>query len=212
MKANMYLLISLITMFFQTQTSLAQSNDLKLPLPDRIGGKPLMACLNERQSSRDFTDREVSIQELSNLLWAANGINREDVGKHTAPTAMNRQNMEIYVIMPQGTYFYDDKTNTLILIEAGNHMDKAGSQDFVSKSKLNIIIVSDMAKLGDGPLDKKNIYAGIHAGAIMQNIYLFCASAGLKTVTRASFDQDALSSLLKLKADKKVILAQTVGY
>lgn len=195
------------------QSIVAQTNEvIKLPVPNRTGGKALMQCLNDRQSSRDFTNKAIPLQELSDLLWAANGINREDIGKHTAPTAMNRQNMELYVLLPEGAYFYNDKENSLTLIEKGNNMSKAGTQDFVSSSMLNIIIVSDMAKLGDGAIERKNIYAGIHAGAIMQNIYLYCASAGLKTVTRASFDQEALASLLKLNTDKQVILAQTVGY
>ncbi len=195
------------------QTTVAQNTDIiKLPVPDRQGGKSLMQCLNDRQSSRDFTDKVIPLQELSNILWAANGINREAIGKHTAPTAMNRQNMELYVIMPEGAYFYNDKEHSLKLIEKGNFMAKAGSQDFVKTSKLNILIVSDMLKLGDGSIEKNNLYAGIHAGAIMQNIYLYCASAGLKTVTRASFNQEDLAGLLKLSPDKKVILAQTVGY
>ncbi len=213
MKTINHLAIVIILMLFQMQTTVAQNTDIiKLPVPDRQGGKSLMQCLNDRQSSRDFTDKVIPLQELSNILWAANGINREAIGKHTAPTAMNRQNMELYVIMPEGAYFYNDKEHSLKLIEKGNFMAKAGSQDFVKTSKLNILIVSDMLKLGDGSIEKNNLYAGIHAGAIMQNIYLYCASAGLKTVTRASFNQEDLAGLLKLSPDKKVILAQTVGY
>ncbi len=213
MKTRIYTLTFIILMIFQMQSIVAQTNEvIKLPVPNRTGGKALMQCLNDRQSSRDFTNKAIPLQELSDLLWAANGINREDIGKHTAPTAMNRQNMELFVLLPEGAYFYNDKENSLTLIEKGNNMSKAGTQDFVSSSMLNIIIVSDMAKLGDGAIERKNIYAGIHAGAIMQNIYLYCASAGLKTVTRASFDQEALASLLKLNTDKQVILAQTVGY
>jgi len=205
-------IIVLILCIF-TQKSMAQDNSsIQLPAPDRIGGKALMACLDQRKSSREFSSKEVSLQELSNLLWAANGINREKDGKHTAPTAMNRQNMEVYVMLPDGIYLYDDKGNSIQLVQSGNHMKSAGTQDFVAKSTLNLLIVSDMDKLGDGSMEKKLVYAGVHAGAIMQNIYLYCASAGLNTVVRASFNQQELAALLKLPENKQIILAQTVGY
>ncbi len=204
--------IALILCIF-TQKSMAQDKtSISLPSPDRVGGKALMTCLNLRSSSREFSDKEISLQELSNILWAANGINREKDGKHTAPTAMNRQNMELYVMLPGGVYLYDDKGNTIRLIQSGNFMKSAGMQDFVAKSMLNIFIVSDMDKLGDGQMEKKLVYAGVHAGAIMQNIYLYCASANLHTVVRASFDQEVLADLLKLPENKQIILAQTVGY
>lgn len=205
-------IIALILCIF-TQKAMAQDKiSIRLPTPDRSGGKALMTCLNLRSSSREFSTREIPLQELSNILWAANGINRKKDGKHTAPTAMNQQNMEVYVMLPDGIYFYNDLSNTLDLIQVGNHMKSAGMQDFVARSMLNIIIVSDMNKLGDGAAEKKLIYAGVHAGAIMQNIYLYCASADLHTVVRASFDQKVLADLLKLPENKQIILAQTLGY
>lgn len=215
MKRKFYSLSAIIALLLCifTQKSMAQDNSaIQLPAPDKAGGKALMACLNERKSSREFSSKEIPMQELSNLLWAANGINREKDGKHTAPTAMNRQNMELYVMLPGGVYLYDDKGNTIQLIQSGNFMKSAGTQDFVAKSMLNILIVSDMEKLGDGAMEKKLVYAGVHAGAIMQNIYLYCASAGLNTVVRASFNQQELAALLKLPENKQIILAQTVGY
>lgn len=202
-------------MTFMTPVTIAQNiyeTDITLPAPDKIGGKPLMQCLSERSSSRDFSSKELTLQEISNLLWAANGINRADAGKHTAPTAMNYQNMELYVILPKGIYLYDDKSNALKLINSGNFMKSAGKQDFVEKAPLNVIVVADMSKLGEYNAEQKMLYSGVHAGAIIQNIYLYCASTGLHTVVRAWFEQEELSSVLKLNADKRVILAQTVGY
>lgn len=190
--------------------SIAQ--DINLPLPDRTGGKPLMSCLNERKSSREFSTREIPLQEISNLLWAANGINREKDHKHTAPTSMNRQNMEVYVILPGGVYQYVDSMNVLRQIRSGNYMKSSGKQEFVEKAGMNVIVVSDMKKLGDHPVENNLLDSGIHAGAIIQNIYLYCASAGLNCVVRAWFDQAELSNTLNLPEYKRVILAQTVGY
>ncbi|MGE5383843.1 MAG: nitroreductase family protein [Omnitrophica WOR_2 bacterium] len=215
MKRNIYKVIAIITLIMSlfTSKSFSQTDtDISLPSPDRTGGRPLMACLNDRQSSREFSTKELSMQDISNLLWAANGINREKESKHTAPTSMNSQNMEVYIILKDGVYQYDDKANKLKMIQPGNHMKAAGKQDFVEKAMLNVIIVSDMTKLGDASLESKLLNSGIHAGAIIQNIYLYCASAGLHTVVRAWFDQDTLSQALKLSSDKRVILAQTVGY
>lgn len=188
------------------------AQDIALPQPVTTGGKPLMDCLRERKSSREFSSTEITWQEISNLLWAANGINRQKEHKHTAPTSMNRQNMEVYVIIPSGVYLYDDTSNFLRLVNPGNHMKAAGKQDFVEKAGMNIVIVSDMKKLGDHPIENNLLDSGIHAGAIIQNIYLYCASAGFNCVVRAWFDPQELSSALKLPEYKRIILAQTVGY
>lgn len=204
--------ITIITFIMVISIQQVLAQDITLPLPDRTGGKPLMACLNERKSSRDFNNKEIPLQEISNLLWAANGINREKDHKHTAPTSMNRQNMEVYVILPGGVYQYIDSANVLKLIQSGNYMKSAGKQDFVEKAGMNVIIVSDMKKLGEHPLEDNLLDSGIHAGAIIQNIYLYCASSGLHCVVRAWFDQEELSRTLKLPEYKRVILAQTVGY
>lgn len=201
------ILTFLFFLFYQTM-----AQDIKLPLPDKEGGKSLMKCLNERKSSRVFSNREIPLQEISNLLWAANGINREKDHKHTAPTSMNRQNMEVYVILPGGVYQYVDSMNVLKQIRSGNYMKSAGKQEFVEKAGMNVIVVSDMKKLGDHPVENNLLDSGIHAGAIIQNIYLYCASAGLNCVVRAWFDQTELSTTLNLPEHKRVILAQTVGY
>jgi len=203
---------SILTLTILLFTQFVMAQDIALPAPETTGGKPLMNCLNERKSSREFSSKEIQWQDLSNLLWAANGINREKDHKHTAPTSMNRQNMEVYVIIPSGVYLYDDTTNMLRLVQQGNHMKAAGKQDFVEKAPLNVIIVSDMKKLGDHPIENNLLDSGIHAGAIIQNIYLYCASAGLNCVVRAWFDPQVLSATLKLPEHKRVILAQTVGY
>lgn len=194
---TIFFIASMLTLSSFSSFSQDQGN-IKLPAPAKEGGKPLMNCLNERHSSREFSDREIPLQILSDLLWAGYGINRENEGKHTIPTSMNRQNMELYAILPQGVFRYQEKANELELIQAGNYMSAAGKQDFVSTAKLNIIVVSDRSKLGDGTSEVKAMTAGIHAGSIIQNIYLYCASAGLNAVVRAWFDQETLSQALKL--------------
>ncbi len=185
--------------------SCSSAADIELPQPQKSGGMPLMEALANRQSTREFDpSKELSLQQLSDLLWAACGYNRED--KLTIPTAMNRQEVTIYAIMPNGAYLYDGKANKLILVNDEDLRPIVGMQEFAQKSWLNIAIVSDKAKMDN------DIYAGTDAGAVMQNIYLWCAANGVGTVTRGSFDGDALGKALKLSDTQRIILVQTVGY
>ncbi len=190
----------------------AQSNNIiQLPAPSEVGGKPLMQCLKERQSSRNFDNVDLPLSVISDLLWAANGINRPESGKLTVPTALNKQNMELYLVNDSGIWFYNAKELTISLINKGNYMSYTGKQDFVDKATVNIIIVADMDKLGKMETEDKLLYSGIHAGAIIQNIYLFCASSDLNTVTRRSFDSEKLSAAMFLPVHKTIILCQSVG-
>ena len=180
------------------------AQEIKLPAPDRSGGQPLMKSLNERKSTRSFSEKDLSDQQLSNLLWAANGFNRED--KRTAPTAMDRQELELYVISKKGVYFYNAKEHKLTLVKGGDHRKSAGLQDYVYDAPLNIMIVGDMEKAASQQ------YSYTNCGYISQNIYLYCASEGLATVARGSFDKDELHGLLQLSKSQEVLLAQTVGF
>ena len=180
------------------------SQDIKLPSPRRTGGKPLMDALNERQSNRDFSNKEISMQTLSDLLWAANGFNRED--KRTAPSSQDRQEIDLYVFLNSGVYFYDAKNQQLILKVAGNHQAKAGSQPFVAVAPLNILFVANLDKASNRES------AFIDSGFISQNIYLFCASEGLISVVRGMIDNKALHSFLGLTDKQETIVGQTVGY
>lgn len=175
------------------------------------GGSPLLQLLRKRKSSREFSPKPLPVEVLSNLLWAGFGINRPD-GKRTAPSAMNWQDMDIYVILPDGLYLYDPKANQLKLIVAEDLRGLAGIQPFVKEAPANLIYVSDYGKMGDRPSEAKILYSGAHAGFISQNVYLYCASEGLATVVRALIDIPALSKAMKLRSDQKIILAQSVGY
>ena len=162
-----------------------------------------MQALNERKSTRTFSDKELTIKQVSELLWAANGFNRDD--KRTAPTANNRQELELYVVMKSGVFFYDAKNHTLKEIKKGDFRSQTGSQDFVGKAALNVIFVSDKDKASS------EHYAYTSCGFVSQNIYLYCASEGLGSVVRGSFNKDELSKLLNLKPNQQVLLTQTVG-
>ncbi|OJV88044.1 MAG: nitroreductase [Bacteroidia bacterium 44-10] len=194
---------SILSIFFIMSYSIS-AQDIKLPAPDRTGGKPLMQALNERQSIRSYQDRELTPQQLSDLLWAANGFNRDD--KRTAPTANNRQELELYVTTMSGVYFYDARNHLLKEVKKGDHRAQAGSQDFVAQAALNLIFVSDMEKASSKE------YAYTNCGFVAQNVYLYCASEGLGVVVRGSFDKDKLRELLKLPSNQEVLLTQSVGY
>lgn len=169
-----------------------------------------MDALRNRKSSRKFSEKMLSDQTLSDLLWAAFGINRPESGMRTAPTANNTQAMDIYVIMQSGSYVYNAQENSLDLVTEEDLREYAGTQNFVKVAPVNLIYVSDYSKLKEG--SDKELYSGAHAGFIGENVYLFCTSAGLNTVIRAWVDKEELKKKLKLKEDQHIILAQTVGY
>src|SRR5690554_2634163 len=195
-------LIVLISVLFMSNSLFAQ--DIKLPAPNKSGGKPLMQALSERKSSRDFIDKELSVQQISDLLWAANGFNRDD--KRTAPTANNRQELELYVTTSKSLYFYDARNHLLKEVKKGDFRAETGTQDFVAIVPLNLIFVADMQKASGRE------YAFTGCGFVSQNIYLYCASEGLGSVVRGMFDKERLHSLLELKPSQEVLLTQSVGY
>jgi len=184
---------------------------IQLPKPQTDGGKPLMQALKDRKTSRGFSSKKLPMQILTNVLWAACGVNRED-GKRTAPTAMNKQEIDVYVTMAEGLYLYDAKTNILVGVLGGDIRATTGKQPFVKDAPVNLVFVADFAKMGNIPADQKEFYSATDTGFISQNVYLYCASEGLSTVVRGSIDKPALAKAMKLRDDQKIILAQTVGY
>jgi len=180
------------------------AQDIQLPSPNKTGGKPLMDALNERQSNRDFSDKELSLQTLSDLVWAAYGFNRET--KRTTPSSQDRQEIDLYVFLKTGVYFYDAKNQQLILKVEGNHEAKTGVQPFVEVAPLNFVFVANLDKASNRDA------ALIDCGFISQNIYLFCASEGLISVVRGSVNKTEVHELLNLNEKQEVLLAQTVGY
>jgi len=175
-------------------------------------GRPFMKVLKDRSSSRSFSTEKLPVKVLSNLLWAAFGVNRQDAGKRTAPSARNWQEIDIYMAMADGLYLYDPKNHVLKPVLSGDIRTLTGKQDFVKDAPVNLIYVADFSKMGDATKDEKVLYSAADTGFISQNVYLFCSSEGLATVVRGSIDREALAKAMKLRPDQKIILAQTVGY
>jgi len=184
---------------------------IKLPAPDKRGGLPLMQALAKRRSSREFSGKPLPLPILSNLLWAAFGVNRRGGGR-TAPSAINAQEIDVYVALPGGAYLYDATAHTLKLVAASDLRRVTGYQDFVDDAPLDLVYVADHARMRMVPVAQRESYASAAAGAIAQNVYLYSATAGLATVIRAWIDRSAIADALGLSHDQQVLLSQTVGY
>ena len=192
-------------------TASAQQGNISLPQPTTSGGMPLMDALKNRETTRSFKQDELPLQVLSNLLWAANGINRPN-GKHTAPSSMNYQEIDIFVALKSGIYKYDIKGNNLTLVVQGDHRLETGKQSFVGEAPVNLIYVADFSRVPKGETPEQINASYANCGFIAQNVYLFCASENLGCVVRGYFDSKVLSNVMNLQQQQKVILTQTVGY
>jgi nitroreductase len=210
-KASFFLGLVLATIGFSLNSAAQDLKPVKLPPPQTDGGRPLMQVLKDRKSTREFGPGTLSPQTLSNLLWAAFGINRPD-GRRTSPSAMNWQEMSIYVATPEGVYIYDAKDNALNPVLGGDFRAATGTQAYVKDAAVNLVYVSDLSKTGDAASPEAEMYTAADVGFIAQNVYLYCASEGLATVVRASIDKPALAKTLNLQPLQKIILAQSVGY
>ncbi len=185
-----------------------------LPQANKSGGPALADALAARHTSRAFKEGVISQQLLSDMLWATAGATRGD--KLTIPTARNLQNFHIYVLLKQGAYRYDAKTNSLVAQKAGNFLKDAGPQPFVGTGGVEIVFVSDTSvhpKQEDPthPNTAWITYDGMHAGSASQNLYLFAAAHGMGTVVRGMVDRDALKAKLGLPENYAIIAAQSVG-
>jgi SagB-type dehydrogenase family enzyme len=198
--------------FLASPVSADEAKTIQLPAPQTTGGMPLMDALMARHSSREYAPEPLPPQELSNLLWAAFGINRPEKGLRTAPSARNWQEIDVYAAMADGLYLYDAKANALRLVLARDIREATGGQPFVKDAPVNLVFVADYKKMGDIPKEAKDSYSAADAAFISENVYLYCASAGLATVVRGAVNKEALGKAMELGADQKVVFAQTVGY
>lgn len=185
---------------------------IKLPPVQMQGGMSLMQALKERHSGRSFSSRPLPLQVLSNLLWAASGENRPGSGKRTAPSARDWREISVYVATAEAVYRYDPSGHALYTVVTGDLRAQTGMQDFVASAPVNLIYIADYDRMQGAALEQQNLYAAADTGFIAQNVYLYCASAGLATVVRGSVDRDKLALALKLTSSQRIMLAQTVGY
>ena len=195
---------SLVSIVIAMAAMSMMAADIDLPAPQTTGGMSLMEAVANRKTTRKFSaDKQLSLQQLSNLLWVADGFNRPD--KLTIPTAMNSQEIILYVLRPDGAYRYDNRANRLIQVSTENLNPASAKQEFAQKCPLNIVIAYDTAKM------RMERFANNDAGAVMQNIYLWCASEGINTVVRGMFGPD-LEKALNMPENEKILLVQTVGF
>ena len=181
-------LLLVVTMYAQDLKA------IKLSSPDKNRGSSIMKALSDRHSDREYAAKELSLQDLSDLLWAANGINRPESGKRTAPSAMNHQDIKVYVCTAKGSYLYNHQKHTLVPISSGDSRPAA--------APVCLILVSDTNKE----------WGAIDAGIVSQNISLFCSGTGLATYPRGSMDKDTLYKALKLTGQQAIMLCHPVGY
>lgn len=206
---SIILFVSLIVSTMNAQTL----TEIPLNTPDRSRGTNVMKAFANRHSDREFSTKELSKQDLSDLLWAANGVNRPSDGKRTAPSALNKQDIDIYVFTAKGVYLYEATKHLLKPIASGDHRDAvAGGQDFVRTAPVCLVFVSDLSRFGRAADERVKLMAAMDAGIVSQNVNLFCAGMGLSTVPRASMDTAALKRLLKLSETQLPLMNNPVGY
>ncbi len=204
---------TIVFALFMTAASAQVMSTIKLPPPALNPDKPLMEALKQRQSGREYSGMMLTPQDLSNILWSANGINRPESGKRTSPSAKNAQDIDIYAVMKDGTFLYDASKHELMLIASGDHSIDAGMQPYVASAPLNLMYVSDLAKFEFmKEREDKLIAAAVDAGHCSQNVYLYCAAANLSVVTRMSIQKKKMAEILNLRPQQYIVIGQTIGH
>jgi hypothetical protein len=188
-----------------------ETEAIALPSPRSKGGKPLMEALMLRRSTCEYSERPLPLQVLSDLLWAAFGVNRPS-GDRTAPYWRHIMVIDVYAVRADGVWLYEPKRHALLPQLSADLRAQTGLQDFVGTAPLNLVYVAHGERMQDIPPQERRLYASVDSGFIGQNVYLFCASEGLGTVFRGAVDYDKLSRAMQLGTDQFVTFAQTVGY
>lgn len=195
--SDMFKKFCLLTLITLLATNVYANNNI--PLPNPIRENELMNTIDLRVSSRHYSSKEIGLQTLSDILWAAYGVNKN--GTRTIATARNEQNLKLYVVYKGAVWYYDAFTNSLNKITSENVLDDIAKQNFVYDAPVNLIYVGS---------DKE--YSTFHAGSAAQNVYLYTTKNGLSSIVRGLIDKDALKRKLKLTAEEFVIINQVVGY
>src|SRR4030043_993605 len=200
------LMLIFVNVFFA-----GELKSIQLPKPQLDGGKPLMQVLKERKSAREFSSEKLPLQVLSNLLWAASGVNRPESGRRTAPTAANWREIDIYVATAEGLYLYEGRPHLLKPVVAEDIRALTGRPPFWKDAALNLIYVADFSRIARGTNEEKDFFSAAGTGFIAQNVYLFCASEGLATIVRANIDRPTLGKRMKLGPDQGLAVHKHAG-
>ena len=185
---------------------------IRLPQPkwdDNNGGKAtLVEVLKNRRSEREYSKEALSDQVLSNVLWAACGINRPAEKKITAPSAINAQDVIVFVCRSDGAFRYDALNNTLIKVSSKDlRKDVAANQAFSAVAPVSLVLVSDLNKFRSPRAE----LGAMDAGYVSENICLICTAMGLKTVPRATMNKEVLSKELGLIDNQILELNHPIG-
>ena len=172
---------------------------------------PLMQALSLRRSTREFSARKIPDQVLGDLLWAAYGVNRAS-GDRTAPSWRHIIVIDVYAAMEDGLWLYDPKRHALVPHPAGDIRAQTGQQEFAGRAPLNLVYVANGSRMSELTPENRKLYCSVDSAFIGQNVYLYCASAGLATVFRGAVDYPKLARAMRLDHDQFVAFAQTVGY
>jgi nitroreductase len=183
-----------------------------LPAPANACPAPLLELMAKRRSAREFSAKPLPPDVLSALLWTAFGINRSATGGRTAPSAHDWQEVGVFAVTADGAYRYDPAAHALRLARTGDLRALTGSQDFVGGAPLNLVYTADFARMSDASDEQRTFFAAADAAVIAENVYLFCAAAGLATVVRGLIDRRRLAVALGLPRNERIVLAQSVGY
>ena len=186
------------------------SDLLTLPTP-RLQPATVEVALQRRRSTRTFLPDPLSPDEVSAVLWAAFGVNRTETGGRTAPSAHGWQEILVYAVMAEGTWRYDAQAHRLELVKVGDLRAATGLQEFAGSAPLNLVYVADFERMHDVREEDRVFLAGVDSGCIVENVYLYCAGAGLATVVRALIDRRSLAQALNLKPMQRIALAQSIG-
>jgi len=212
-RAKIRIILSWLFIFLLFGGSIAVEQEvINLLPPQKEGGMPLMEALVKRHSVRSFSDSVLTEQQMSNLLWAAFGVNRPESNKRTAPSSRNQQEMDIYVCTAKGVFLYDALHHQLKVILNEDIRKITGTQDYVANAAVNLVYVADHTKSKSDDQVNRSKTSNINTGFIAQNVYLYCASEGLGCVVRGLVNREELTKKLNLNTNQEIIVAQTVGY
>lgn len=204
-------LVSYVMFLSWTICSAQVIETIPLPPSQKTGGMPIMEAFQLRKSQRSFSSKDITQQELSNVLWAAYGINRPE-GLRTVPAAKEWYEYDIYIIKADGWYLYEPKKHVLLKMGNDDLRVYGGTQDFVKAAPVILVYVADFDRMTNTTDELRKFFSAVDVGYISQNVYLYCASAGLATIILGQVDKVKVHEVLKLKPNQNVILSQPVAY